>query len=87
MVEWFKYVYEMRFIWYVWCYVYCCEFLERVNLMFDEDICFVEDFFFNLFVFCEVEWVKMLDEGLYIYWENLNSLIEIFYKLVMDEYI
>ncbi|MCY8472176.1 glycosyltransferase [Bacillus halotolerans] len=78
---------ETRFIWYVWRYVYRRELLERANLWFDEDIRFAEDSPFNLSAFYEAERVKMLDEGLYIYRENPNSLTELPYKPAMDENI
>lgn len=87
MAERLKHAHETRFIWYVWRYVYRRELLERANLMFDEDIRFAEDSPFNLSAFCEAERVKMLDEGLYIYRENPNSLTEIPYKPAMDEHI
>ncbi|MDO3659725.1 glycosyltransferase [Bacillus sp. C28GYM-DRY-1] len=87
MAERLKHAHETRFIWYVWRYVYRRELLERANLMFDEDIRFAEDSPFNLSAFCEAERVKMLDEGLYIYRENPNSLTEIPYKPAMDEQI
>ncbi|MCY9374546.1 glycosyltransferase [Bacillus sp. T17B1] len=87
MAERLKHAHETRFIWYVWRYVYRRELLDRANLMFDEDIRFAEDSPFNLSAFCEAERVKMLDEGLYIYRENPNSLTEIPYKPAMDEQI
>lgn len=62
-------------------------FFERANLLFDEDIRFAEDSPFNLSAFREAERVKMLDEGLYIYRENPNSLTEIPYKPAMDEHL
>ncbi|MGF7534277.1 glycosyltransferase [Bacillus mexicanus] len=87
IAERLKQAHEMRFIWFVWRYVYRRELLERTNLMFDEDIRFAEDSPFNLSAFCEAKRVKMLDEGLYIYRENPNSLTEIPYKPAMDEQI
>lgn len=87
MAERLKHAHETRFIWYVWRYVYRRELLDRANLMFDEDIRFAEDSPFNLSAFCEAERVKMLNEGLYIYRENPNSLTEIPYKPAMDEQI
>ncbi|PJY99532.1 glycosyltransferase [Bacillus vallismortis] len=87
IAEQLTYAHETRFIWYVWRYVYRRELLERANLMFDEDIRFAEDSPFNLSAFCEAERVKMLDEGLYVYRENPNSLTEVPYKPAMDEHI
>ncbi|CAN2250448.1 putative glycosyl transferase involved in biofilm matrix formation [Bacillus subtilis] len=87
IAERLKHAHETRFIWYVWRYVYRRELLERANLLFDEDIRFAEDSPFNLSAFFEAERVKMLDEGLYIYRENPNSLTEMPYKPAMDEQI
>ncbi|MDF4189620.1 hypothetical protein PV941_11505, partial [Ligilactobacillus salivarius] len=87
MTEQLKHAHETRFIWYVWRYLYRRELFERANLLFDEDIRFAEDSPFNLSAFCEAERVKMLDEGLYIYRENPNSLTEIPYKPAMDEHL
>ncbi|MDR4433076.1 glycosyltransferase [Bacillus tequilensis] len=87
IAERLKHAHETRFIWYVWRYVYRRELLDRTNLMFDEDIRFAEDSPFNLSAFCGAKRVKMLDEGLYIYRENPNSLTEVPYKPAMDEQI
>ncbi|MCY9111800.1 glycosyltransferase [Bacillus atrophaeus] len=85
IVERLKQAHESRFIWYVWRYLYRREMLERVNLSFDEEIRFAEDSPFNLSAFFAAKRVKMLDEGLYMYRENPESLTEAPYKPLMDE--
>ncbi|MBT2572768.1 glycosyltransferase [Bacillus sp. ISL-51] len=74
---------ELRFIWYVWRYIYRRDALN--GLLFDEEIRFAEDSPFNLAAFRKAARVKVIDEGLYIYRENPQSLTEIPFKPHLDE--
>ncbi|MFT3655740.1 putative glycosyltransferase EpsJ [Bacillus sp. B01(2024)] len=83
MTELLTRAHEHRFIWYVWRYIYRREALQ--GLLFHEDIRFAEDSPFNLAAFKQASRIKVIDEGLYVYRENPQSLTETPFKPHLDD--